>query len=214
MRQISIFVLLGISAMFGCQMCSADDDTIARSNGFEISIEEFGTSFYLEADAENERNITDADFLAVIKQNWRQGRRSNTPTHWGSIDLSGCVNITDAGLEALKNKNAAGLLELDLDGCRKVTDKGLEHIKGLKKLRDLDLSRCGQITDAGLIHLKGLTKLRDLDLSRCEQITDAGLIHLKGLPELREIDIAGCSKITDAGIQDLKTSLPKCKIER
>ena len=43
------------------------------------------------------------------------------------IDLSGCSNITDAGLEHLA-RSCNGLTSINLTGCGEITNAGLEHL--------------------------------------------------------------------------------------
>ena len=70
---------------------------------------------------------------------------------------------------------------LGLSGCEQITDAGLVHLKGLTNLQSLFLMKT-QITDAGLVHLKELTNLQDLNLIETP-ITDSGVAELqKALP--------------------------------
>lgn len=49
-----------------------------------------------------------------------------------------------------------GIHTLDLLGCNEITDKGLQHLKGI---HTLSVRYCNQITDRGLEHLKGIRNL-------------------------------------------------------
>lgn len=70
---------------------------------------------------------------------------------------------------------------LDLSGCFQLTDDGLELLKGMP-LTNLDLQGCCEISDAGLQFLTGMPLLA-LNLSGCYEVSrkgieDAGLSHL------------------------------------
>ena len=158
-----------------------------------------------------------------------------------SKDLEGLhVNltpVTDAGVAALKDFE--NLTDLTLAGTR-VTDDGLMYLKGLTKLKTLELyftpgvtgsglaalKDCKDltsvnlygtpVTDVGLAHVKDCTSLTKLTLAQT-QITDVGLAHLKDCKNLKELYLKGINlgslKVTAGGIDELKTALPKCKIE-
>jgi len=126
-------------------------------------------------------------------------------TELSLLDLNG-PQVTDAVIEHLK-----GLTELEvlyLSDTR-VTDTGLEHLKDLPKLKELNLFGT-QVTDAGLEHLKDFPKLTILNLSDT-QVTDAGLEHLKDLPELTILWLSR-TQFTDEGVKKLQQALPNCEI--
>ena len=118
--------------------------------------------------------------------------------------------IKDADLEQLKGLTK--LQELRLGGT-KITNRGLEHLKELTELRTLILDRT-EVSDDGLKHLQGLTNLRWLNV--CETpVTDAGVKHLKPLTKLEYVDLAvRGDRISDAAIEDLRSALPKVKVDR
>jgi hypothetical protein len=53
-------------------------------------------------------------------------------------------------------RGLSNLDSLDLAGCAQVTDEGLDHLRGLSNLRLLNLSQCAEVTVAGLGKLKRL----------------------------------------------------------
>ncbi len=118
-----------------------------------------------------------------------------------SLNLSGCEEITDAGLAHLKELTQ--LTDLNLVWCHLITDAGLAHLARLTQLTSLNLFGCALITDAGLAHLARLTQLTDLNLVWCHLITDAGLAHLAGLAQLTSLNLSDCALITDAGLAHL-----------
>ena len=97
------------------------------------------------------------------------------------VNLYG-TQITDDGLQHLKE--LAFLEKLQLRGCRNFTDAGLEHWGGLAGLKTLLIGHTC-ITDAGLEDLKGLTNLETLDLSTT-RVTEEGVRQLRQvLPKCR-----------------------------
>ena len=124
-----------------------------------------------ELDLSEEINMTDSRLKLIIESMQAKGYVIT------SIDLSGSTQITDRGLEVLKE---VPLTQLYLSGCRKITDRGLEVLKGMP-LTILSLAECDQFTDVGLRELKEMPLIR-LNLAGCEHITDRGLGELKGMP--------------------------------
>ena len=102
------------------------------------------------------------------------------------------------------------LESLDLRGCIQITDKGLANLKGLKDLKTLRL-QTPSITDAGLASLAGLTSLETLILRQTD-ITDTGLVHLRKLRRLKELSLE-VTAVTDQAKQKIASDLPDCKIE-
>ena len=56
------------------------------------------------------------------------------------------------------------LRSVDLTGCVKVTDTGLKTIGQLRELIEINLGWCRLVTDVGLKELDGLTELRYVSL--------------------------------------------------
>ncbi len=110
------------------------------------------------------------------------------------------TDVTDAGLENLKDLVNFEFLYLIGRKRENLTDIGIAHLKKLKKLKTLWI-RDSTITDAGISYLSGMTELRELDL-RGSNISDSGLTHLRGLTNLDSLDLCG-SKITGTGLADL-----------
>jgi hypothetical protein len=99
--------------------------------------------------------------------------------------------------------HGAKIDSLDLSGCIKITNAGLDHLTKMTKMQSLNLNYCGQITDAGLGHLSNMTAMQSLNLFGCNQITDTGLNHLSRMTAMQSLNLFGCNKITDAGIDRL-----------
>ncbi|GLI70788.1 hypothetical protein VaNZ11_015655 [Volvox africanus] len=118
-----------------------------------------------------------------------------------SLDVSGCSQVGDLGVAALRRH--CGLRHLKLNQCVAITDAALQHLKGLTCLLELELRECELITGAGLMHLGGLTQLRHLDLDQCRRIK-GGLQHLTGLRNLVSLRLGWCSFLTDLEVAWLR----------
>jgi hypothetical protein len=118
-------------------------------------------------------------------------------------------SATDADI-ALLAQLCKQLRALNLYGCDQITDAGLQSIAGMQQLQMLYLGDSKQITDAGLAHLTVLQQLGELYLDSCDQITDAGLLHLVGLQQLHTIGTDGTS-VTEAGLAAFSAAQEKAK---
>jgi hypothetical protein len=83
--------------------------------------------------------------------------------------------VTDDDLAALQGLSR--LRSLNLDGAGNLSDKGLEHLKDLASLRSLSLASTA-VTDAGLERLQGLKELRTLNLWETH-VSDTGVHSLR-----------------------------------
>ncbi|GIL60222.1 hypothetical protein Vafri_14808 [Volvox africanus] len=118
-----------------------------------------------------------------------------------SLDLSGCSQVGDCGVAALRRH--CGMRHLKLNQCVAITDAALQQLKGLTCLLELELRECELITGEGLMHLGGLTQLRHLDLDQCRRIK-GGLQHLTGLRNLVSLRLGWCSFLTDLEVAWLR----------
>jgi hypothetical protein len=90
--------------------------------------------------------------------------------------------ISDAGLAHVARLTE--LNELRLDSAADVTDIGLEALKDLGKLQSLSLQYTG-VMDEGLVHLSGLKRLKELNLEGTA-VTQRGVASLqKTLPKCK-----------------------------
>lgn len=96
-----------------------------------------------------------------------------------AIDVlhAGTPQVTDAGLQALCALRALGTL--DLSGCVSITDRGLSalssHLRRLHTLKLGGTSRVATISNASVAAIAGITSLTHLDLSGSHDITDEGV---------------------------------------
>ncbi len=90
-----------------------------------------------------------------------------------------------------------------------VSDTEILNLQGLTNLEHLNLGHT-DVTDDGLASLQGLKNLKSVDL-RYTSVTDVGLEHLNVLTSLTSLEL-GSTQVTEAGVNELKKSLPKCKI--
>jgi hypothetical protein len=83
------------------------------------------------------------------------------------LNISNCVNITDAAFIKLENK-CPRLAKLNISGCVGVSNSGCMEMGSC--ISFFNASLCQKITDAGVIHILS-AKLRELNLFNCTQIT-------------------------------------------
>ena len=128
-----------------------------------------------------------------------------------SIDLSGCVNLGDSGIEAILN------CCLD-QACRPSHDDDIVigvETKGCRQLRNLNLSSC-EVSDIGLVAIsKGCPNLISITLSDTKGgmgITDGGLESFaEGCSLLEYLDLVNLSTVTDVGISGLASYCTQLK---
>lgn len=117
------------------------------------------------------------------------GRHARTVT---ALGLSGCAQVSDAGIRHLANLPA--LQHLDLTGTS-ITGAGLQVLHHLPELRSLSLA-LQTASDAGIGALRHCDKLEELRLWGPSEVGDLALRALAGKHHLRRLTIA----VTDAGI--------------
>jgi hypothetical protein len=114
--------------------------------------------------------------------------------------LSGEGQMTDDLLEDLSHR-AQTLTGLGLSGCRQVSDAGVRHLARMTSLQHLDLTGTG-ISDAGLQVLRHLPELRSLSLA-WNFVTDAGVGVLGHCDELEYVNLGASTQIGDAAVRAL-----------
>lgn len=133
-----------------------------------------------------------------------------------SLNLSGCYNMTDSGLNIALGKPVPTLTELNLSLCKNITDASLNRIAcTLKNLEVLHLGGCGNISNGGLQLLAwGLKKLKRLDLRSCWHISDQGLSYLAGQNQevggnlaLEHLGLQDCQRVSDEGLRFISMGL-------
>ena len=134
------------------------------------------------------------------------------------LNLSGCNELTDAGIAGLGLKhNAQGavvhtamqLKKLDISNTP-VTGSTLDTLS--RDIKELDLGFCWRLTDAGIAGL-GLKhnaqgavvhtamRLKRLNMHESMTITGSTLATLSR--DIKELDLGSCYRLTDAGIAGL-----------
>lgn len=120
-------------------------------------------------------------------------RRFPQLTHLSLIE----VNLTDRGVAQIVHDLPA-LRLLDLRNCAQVTNAGIEFLRNLENLRVLRLGG-HQINDATLALVGRMRSLVALTVQEAV-ITDAGLAQLRGLP-LEELQFFRCYGVSDEGLR-------------
>lgn len=133
-----------------------------------------------------------------------------------SLNLSGCYNMSDTGLNNALSQSYPSLTELNLSLCKNITDASLGKIaNSLRNLESLELGGCSNITNMGLHVVSwGLKKLRRLDLRSCWHVSDQGIAFLAGTaaddcgtPKLEHLGLQDCQRLSDEGLRHLAQGL-------
>jgi hypothetical protein len=113
-----------------------------------------------------------------------------------SLDLSGCVGITDEGVTAFAH-GCPNLSSVNLTGCYDIVSTGISDLALCSKLESANFNDCN-VTDSNILALaNGCPKLKSIDLTYCD-IRNAGISALaRGCPNLSSINLAGCWRICD-----------------
>ena len=92
------------------------------------------------------------------------------------IGLQDCINITNQCIVDVINRRLKPR-SIYLSGCGNVTDAGVSALSaGCGQLQSIHLARCGNVTDAGMSALgAGCGKLQSINLGDCDMVTDAGI---------------------------------------
>lgn len=138
-----------------------------------------------------------------------------------ALNLSGCYNITDAGLINAFCQEYTTLTELNLSLCKQVSDISLGRIvQYLKNLEHLELGGCCNITNGGLLCIAwNLKKLKRLDLRSCWQVSDLGIAHLAGVNReaaggnlaLEHLSLQDCQRLSDEALRHVSIGLTTLK---
>jgi hypothetical protein len=140
-----------------------------------------------------------------------------------TLEASGCLKVTRAGLQALGTLTA--LKNLNLERCCKIGDAGMQVLGTLTTLQSLELSVVpsslkGHVTDAGMQALGTLTALNTLKLKASCHVTNAGIQALGALTALQTLELdlthcdhvgtlsrilGGCRSFSDCAVQALST---------
>lgn len=121
-------------------------------------------------------------------------------SHVEHLDLSSCVEVTDACLETVAKCAGNQLLSLKMVRTAGFSNAGMESIAKCRCLQEVDLTNCTQVGDAAVASLSVLENLQKLKLTGCRDVTDMGLSTLSNCKELRMLDLKFCSGLSDIGI--------------
>ncbi|GIX76550.1 hypothetical protein CEXT_666381 [Caerostris extrusa] len=128
------------------------------------------------------------------------------------LEMSGCNEVTDAGLWASLHPR---LVHLTLADCINVADESVAAIAQLlPSLQELNL-QAYHVTDSALAFFgpQQSGTLRVLRLRSCWELTNHGLLNLVHvLPNLTVLSLSGCSKITDDGVELVAENLRQLRV--
>ena len=214
---------LGVTPIIQCkEWARAEDNALARfynslvQRGFD-SVALFGAT---------DKDVT--EFVA----NFPTGR-----SHLRLVCLR-CSNVTDVGLECLL-ENITSIIKLELSGCNEITEAGLWsclnsrlvtlHISDCINVADDSVGAIAQllpslteltlqayhVTDTALsfFSAKQSCTLHVLRLQSCWEVTNHGIVNVvHSLPNLTVLSLSGCSKVTDDGVELIAENLRKLKV--
>ncbi|CAM9103157.1 unnamed protein product, partial [Choristocarpus tenellus] len=127
------------------------------------------------------------------------------------LNVSGCPNVTDAGVKSVARKKATALQGLDVSNCQRVTDDSVEVLaRCCPSLCSLILSGCPKVRDRSLFAMSALHGLQNIGLAGCNEITDkAARQLLTNLTQLKSLNINGCTSLTNEGLHYMyRTDVP------
>lgn len=132
------------------------------------------------------------------------------------LDISGCANVTDAGIAALvKGECHRTLKHVAAQGCAKVQAQWfLQSMKSSALLHHaalvcVDLSYCRCVTDPALsvLVVTCASSLETLLLQGCAKVTDVtGKLVFAKLRRLQKVSFAGCRNISDITVSSACSS--------
>ncbi|OXU17208.1 hypothetical protein TSAR_005814, partial [Trichomalopsis sarcophagae] len=133
-----------------------------------------------------------------------------------SLNLSGCFNMSDAGINSALSQPFSSLTQLNLSYCKHITDASLGKIaQSLKNLETLDLGGCTNVTNSGLhVIAWGLKSLKRLDVKSCWHVSDQGIGYLAGINSdaggnlaLEHLGLQDVQRLTDEGLRSISLGL-------
>ena len=226
--------------------CSAKDNAlISASPAIFVPLIERDPSPWIAASRLQLLNHTWRNAVAAwrsetltVKLGWRASDAAvsfflSSCQHMRALDLSGCVNLTDA---ASRMFNLSCTLErLSVGECSSITDIAVTkvarccprltaiNISGTRAtdlsvralaewcpaLQKLDLG-CTSVTDDGLrILALRCPSLSQLKLFCCHAVTDAALVVIaESCPGLMTLELRTCKEVTDVGIKAVASGCP------
>lgn len=153
--------------------------------GFHPSARQSSSQTHLSLEG---ASITDQELEAILKQYPKLK----------SLDLSECVNLTDACLAYIPHT----IQILSLRSMPYLTEKCLDHLASFSNLVSLDLSETS-FRMGGLEKLKDLPHLKHFYLWRCHYLKDSDLAWLSP-KSLFHIDVSYSRQLTDKCLPFLK----------
>ena len=115
------------------------------------------------------------------------------------LDLSYNKTLEDKHLRHLAH--CGSLESLNLKGCLEVTDDGLSVLDSMTKLKTLNLARCKRVQGAFLENLS--STIRELTLSGCD-LDDANAASFVRFDRLENLHLDGNKRLTESAFEGLK----------
>ena len=124
-----------------------------------------------------------------------------------SLEMRCCDNIGDASLHHI-SQFGENLVNLDISACINITDAGMTGLYLCRRLSSLKASSLMHVTDRSISSLGSLKRLVVLDLHNCSKVTKRSIERLlRELPLLVEVDARNISPSRNTIHADDKRSL-------
>ncbi|OXU24733.1 hypothetical protein TSAR_004909 [Trichomalopsis sarcophagae] len=137
------------------------------------------------------KNIEELRLGALLKLN---AKATSSLTNLQILDVTNSEDISNTFLTVLA-KNCKKILNLNLSGCTQITDAGINEISRLPKLEELYIKNLNNVTDQPL---KYLPKLKRLSCASSCKIRDDGLCTLiSSCDSIELLDCKHCKCITN-----------------
>lgn len=136
---------------------------------------------------------------------------ANKIPHLQSLELRGCMQISEAGIQCLV-KSCRQLQYLGIATCKNVQDSTLKRVAELSSLRSLDITSC-LVSDVGLQHVVSMTGCNLVSLKLgSTHVTNKSVVVISQLCyKLKELDLSFCRYVTVSAIKSVVQSCERLK---
>lgn len=113
------------------------------------------------------------------------------------LNLSGCWNFTEKGLNQCLSKLNNTLLHLSLANCTHITEKSIQGIKQLTRLKYVDLTACYKLPPSAYAKLGDLIQLEKVYVGASKLLNPKTVSHLSQFKNIQILDISECVSLGD-----------------
>ncbi|XP_069820782.1 F-box/LRR-repeat protein 17 [Dendropsophus ebraccatus] len=127
------------------------------------------------------------------------------------INISDCLNVTDAGIEMVAAK-CMGLVKYTAYRCKQLSDSSLISLATYcTSLQKVHVGNQDRLTDEAIKQLGSRCKdLKDIHFGQCYKISDEGLVCIaKGCPKLKKIYLQENKLVSDKSVEAFAEHCPE-----